>query len=410
MSKVREEIVALFDDEYLTSCYQFIVDEYREMIHATRRYDLCPYQYAQFVMAAVTTESNFGIFNGAENHHEVEMSILHQDIPQYAATNKYIYTKVADSFKEYLQYSVSKEFTDLWCGPLMYLNISLLEIDGTYDKPIFVFSSTPKDKYTLKRIRRYLETYHQVIVNHKTLFHGAFTRTKNKAIGTHLVLATDTSRLYCKVKHCNGGLTIKISSNKVVVCTPYTAIKDATSNLNKKVSWLWRYINNRRTAASNANTSITSAWLFGKVLQIVHVPGKLGVYTDSECIYITGAQNDKCASKLLKRYYQTTMEKLLTERVCMFSSVWRIAPTAVKLNYSNDGLGSCDQNNVIYISWRLLAAPIEVINYVIAHEIAHCIYRDHSPAFWSEVARLCPNFIISRNWFNEYIKHAPLWE
>ena len=89
MDNYANESVLLFGDEKLTAIYQDIVTQYNRMIQLSGRYELCPYQYAQFVMAAITIESNFGIFNGAENHHEVEMSILHQDIPQYAATNKY---------------------------------------------------------------------------------------------------------------------------------------------------------------------------------------------------------------------------------------------------------------------------------------------------------------------------------
>ena len=89
MDNSTKESVLIFDDAVLTSFYHGIVTKYSGMIQLSGRYELCPYQYAQFVMAAITIESNFGIFNGAENHHEVEMSILHQDIPQYAATNKY---------------------------------------------------------------------------------------------------------------------------------------------------------------------------------------------------------------------------------------------------------------------------------------------------------------------------------
>ena len=67
MSKVREEVIAFFDDECLTNCYQFIVDEYSKMIQATGRYDLCPYQYAQFVIAAITFDAKVGLANYGEN-------------------------------------------------------------------------------------------------------------------------------------------------------------------------------------------------------------------------------------------------------------------------------------------------------------------------------------------------------
>ena len=50
--------------------------------------------------------------------------------------------------------------------------------------------------------------------------------------------------------------------------------------------------------------------------------------------------------------------------------------------------GSCSPHrNAIRYSWRLILAPPQVLDYVAAHEVAHLIHADHSPAYWSVVPR-----------------------
>ncbi|MDP2253506.1 MAG: M48 family metallopeptidase, partial [Thiobacillus sp.] len=43
------------------------------------------------------------------------------------------------------------------------------------------------------------------------------------------------------------------------------------------------------------------------------------------------------------------------------------------------------------LNWRLVQAPLALIDYVAAHELSHLIHLDHSPRFWAQVAELCPD-------------------
>jgi predicted metal-dependent hydrolase len=54
--------------------------------------------------------------------------------------------------------------------------------------------------------------------------------------------------------------------------------------------------------------------------------------------------------------------------------------------------GSCNSRREIRLAWRLLKAPAELVDYVICHELAHLRHMNHSPAFWAEVERQCPDF------------------
>ncbi len=60
--------------------------------------------------------------------------------------------------------------------------------------------------------------------------------------------------------------------------------------------------------------------------------------------------------------------------------------------------GSCTHDGRLMFSWRLIMAPPAVLDYVAAHEVAHLAQMNHSPAFWAEVARLCPGHAAQRAW------------
>jgi predicted metal-dependent hydrolase len=60
--------------------------------------------------------------------------------------------------------------------------------------------------------------------------------------------------------------------------------------------------------------------------------------------------------------------------------------------------GSCTSSGDLMFSWRLVMAPSPVLDYVVAHEVAHLAELNHSPRFWAVVRRLCPGMDEPREW------------
>lgn len=60
--------------------------------------------------------------------------------------------------------------------------------------------------------------------------------------------------------------------------------------------------------------------------------------------------------------------------------------------------GSCSSDKKLSFSWRLIMAPIEVIDYVVAHEVAHLQHFDHSPAFWVLCRELSIDYTKGKHW------------
>lgn len=69
--------------------------------------------------------------------------------------------------------------------------------------------------------------------------------------------------------------------------------------------------------------------------------------------------------------------------------VWRLSDARSRW-------GSLSARGVVGLNWRLVKASAAEMDYVICHELAHFRQRNHSPAFWREVAALCPDHEAAR--------------
>ena len=64
--------------------------------------------------------------------------------------------------------------------------------------------------------------------------------------------------------------------------------------------------------------------------------------------------------------------------------------------------GSCTAAGVLSYSWRLIFAPPYVLDYLVAHEVAHLVEMNHSPRFWRVVARICPDWRRAKGWLGAH--------
>ena len=75
---------------------------------------------------------------------------------------------------------------------------------------------------------------------------------------------------------------------------------------------------------------------------------------------------------------------------------------AMNLRDTRSRWGSCTADGRLMYSWRLIMAPPEVLDYVAAHEVAHLVHMDHSPAYWDCVGKLLPDYATHRAWLRAH--------
>jgi len=89
-------------------------------------------------------------------------------------------------------------------------------------------------------------------------------------------------------------------------------------------------------------------------------------------------------------------ERLLAWRLGRIARRLGRAPSRFALSDARTQWGSCTRRGHIRLNWRLAQAPLALIDYVAAHELAHLVHLDHSPRFWAQVAELCPDALARR--------------
>ena len=95
---------------------------------------------------------------------------------------------------------------------------------------------------------------------------------------------------------------------------------------------------------------------------------------------------------LVIRWYQTQARLLLAERLAHHAARMGRATPPLRLSDARTRWGSLSPRGVVSLNWRLVKACPEALDYVVCHELAHFRQRNHSPAFWAEVATLFPDY------------------
>lgn len=101
-------------------------------------------------------------------------------------------------------------------------------------------------------------------------------------------------------------------------------------------------------------------------------------------------------SEVLREWLRKKASKMLASRVTKMASKLGRTPARFALSNARTQWGSCTRDGNVRLNWRLVQAPLTLIDYVAAHELAHLVHLDHSPSFWALVARLCPDMVSRR--------------
>jgi hypothetical protein len=101
-------------------------------------------------------------------------------------------------------------------------------------------------------------------------------------------------------------------------------------------------------------------------------------------------------SALIRAWLLARAERLLAWRLARIARKLGRAPSRFALSNAQTQWGSCTRRGHVRLNWRLVQAPLTLIDYVAAHELAHLVHLDHSPRFWAQVAELCPDALARR--------------
>lgn len=210
----------------------------------------------------------------------------------------------------------------------------------------------------------------------------------NPPITVNLRVSKRAKRLSLRVSRLDGKVSLTMPT--------FGKERDAIAFLQEREEWLRKHLTDVKpstklnigstilidgTETPIVASNVKRAKLSNGVLQVPDLPD------------VVGAK--------VKAFLRLRARDALAEASDMYAAEVGRSYKKLSLRDTRSRWGSCSSEGVLMYSWRLVMAPVDVLNYVAAHEVAHLVEMNHSQAFWNVVANLMPDYQVHRRWLKE---------
>lgn len=183
---------------------------------------------------------------------------------------------------------------------------------------------------------------------------------------------------------------------RVVVTLPPRAGRAAgVALLRTHADWVARSLASLPGAVRLADGA--SVMLGGVAHPIRHVPGECGgAWIEAGAIWVAGAAEH--VARRVRDLLRREARRRLGAQAAAKAALAGLACRRLAVKDTRSRWGSCAPDGTVMFSWRLVMAPEDVQDYVVAHEIAHLRHMNHGPRFWELVEQLTPHRAFAVTW------------
>ena len=197
-----------------------------------------------------------------------------------------------------------------------------------------------------------------------------------------------------------------LPDSSLIVRAPYTASMQRIINLVKtKLGWIFEkqhYVREMYPLPKRKEFTEGEEFLYlgeSHKLRIVKESDKPLIYNDKEFLLLESCQPE--AMGFFEEWYKKQAFELIGTRAKQYAEITGLSYSKFRISNAKRRWGSCSAKGRLNFSWRLIMAPLSVVDYVIVHELAHLEVRNHSKAFWRKVEGTMPNYKQNRKWLKE---------
>lgn len=109
----------------------------------------------------------------------------------------------------------------------------------------------------------------------------------------------------------------------------------------------------------------------------------------------------KNATKFFKNFYKEKGLQKITERVAYYKDKMGVSVKDIKVMELKNRWASCSSSGNINFHWKCIMAPLTIVDYIIVHELAHLIHKNHIEAFWNEIDKVIPDYRNRIEWLRQ---------
>jgi len=206
-------------------------------------------------------------------------------------------------------------------------------------------------------------------------------------------------------------ISLQITDNaSLIVRAPYNATKEIIENVVvKHLDWIEKKKNNILTRdpkfVKKEFINGEGFLYLGKSykLKIINNQGKPLIFQDN--YFFVSKEYQATARELFIGWYKKKAYEKISERVEWYAKKRGFVYNKINITNANKRWASCSAKGNLNFSWRLIMAPLAVIDYVVVHELVHLEEKNHAKTFWNKVKMLMPDYEKHKEWLkiNGYI-------
>lgn len=206
---------------------------------------------------------------------------------------------------------------------------------------------------------------------------------------------------------------IKITNKgEVIVTSPFGISNKTIENIiKKKSSWILSKLNIIKGEKLGEKTSLKNGY---KLLYLgIQLKLELIYKKTDNCNFIIDDgsfkvyfnSNIELDGDTIKKHvidiYKKQAKKVLMERTEVYSKLINVNPLKVTIKSQKTLWGSCSSKRNINYNYKIIMAPIEVVDYIVVHELCHLVHMNHSRQYWNVVQSILPDYKIRRQWLKD---------
>lgn len=199
---------------------------------------------------------------------------------------------------------------------------------------------------------------------------------------------------------------IRIQRGEVeIIAPPGVSLAYLQEVLAKKRDWIAGHLARHRASAGQQQAHPDMVLFAGENLRLhCHAAQRISARVEGEALHLAGPQLEQPARRqaALVSWLQREAKRRFAERLQLWLPRAARPLSGWALSSARSRWGSCSSQGVVRLNWRLVQAPSGILDYVIAHELAHLLHMNHSKAFWAEVERLYPGWQAARQWLKQH--------
>lgn len=127
-------------------------------------------------------------------------------------------------------------------------------------------------------------------------------------------------------------------------------------------------------------------------------PGSTAQGAPAQAAFVLSAAAQPRARAAFEDWYRAQARLVVIERVAFYGARTGWQPAGLRISAARTRWGSCSARGVLSFTWRLVMAPLPVVDYVVVHELAHIAEKNHARAFWQSVQRILPEYAHQVAW------------